>query len=341
MLRRRSLRVTAAIVLATGMTSVAAGPAGASAAPQPAIAVAGVAAAGLTVVVAAAPHYAVTVTNVGDAVATASGDDPSSIAIEGASAGAVVSGAGLRCIPGDDEIDCAFEPALAVAPGEAVVVNVDGATADAAGGGAIFSVTADFNGAESSVDVSTSGETYDTATSADSASALVPAGVQKKKALPARHAAAGARGPVLTPVGVGHTRVGMTLAQARRASGRTIVDGADITGGCRYANVPSLRVSLMLLHGRIARIDVDRGSPVRALGGIHRGDTEADVRAAFGAKVVETRHAYVRDGSYLTAGWHTGRYAGRGIRFETNAKGTVTDIYAGRRDPIRYVEGCS
>lgn len=340
MVRRRSLRVTAAIVLATGMTSVAAGPAGASAAPRPAIAVAGVAAAGLTVVVAAAPHYAVTVTNVGDAAATASGDDPSSIAIEGASAGAVVSGAGLRCTPGDDEIDCAFEPALAVAPGEAVVVNVDGVTPDAAGGGAIFSVTADFNGAESSVDVSTSAETYDTATSAASASAPASPGIEKK-ALPARRAAAGGRGPVLTPVGVGHTRVGMTLAQARRASGRTIVDGADITDGCRYANVPSLRVSLMLLHGRIARIDVDRGSRVQALGGIHRGDTEADVRAAFGTKVVETRHAYVRDGSYLTVGWHTGRYAGRGIRFETNAKGTVTDIYAGRRDPIRYVEGCS
>jgi len=32
-------------------------------------------------------------------------------------------GAGLRCTPGDDEIDCAFEPALTVAPGEAVVVN--------------------------------------------------------------------------------------------------------------------------------------------------------------------------------------------------------------------------
>ena len=164
-------------------------------------------------------------------------------------------------------------------------------------------------------------------------------------ALPGRGAmagpAAGSSGPVLTPVGIGHTRIGMTLAQARRASGRTILDGPEITGGCRYANVPRLRVSLMLLHGRIARIDVDRGSPVHAPGGIRRGDTEADVRAAFGAKVVETQHAYVRDGSYLTVGWRTGKYAGRGIRFETNAKGTVTDIYAGRRDPIRYVEGCS
>ena len=155
-------------------------------------------------------------------------------------------------------------------------------------------------------------------------------------------AAAPSPGLVLTPLGVGHVRVGMTPAQAQRASGRNIVlDGAEISTGCRYATVPSLRVYLMLLHGRIARIDVARGSPVHALGGIRRGDTEADVRAAFGPKVVETQHAYVPDGSYLTVGWRTGPYAHRGIRFETNEKGTVTDIYAGRRDPIRYVEGCA
>ena len=147
---------------------------------------------------------------------------------------------------------------------------------------------------------------------------------------------------VLTPLGIGHVRVGMTPEQARRASGRRIVfDGAEITTGCRYAAVRSLRVSLMLLHGRIARIDVGRNSRVHALGGVRRGDTEADVRAAFGSKVVETQHAYVPGGSYLTVGWRTGPYAGRGIRFETNENGTVTNIYAGRHDPIRYIEGCA
>jgi hypothetical protein len=146
----------------------------------------------------------------------------------------------------------------------------------------------------------------------------------------------------LTPRGLGPLRVGMTVEQARRASGRRItLDGAEFTTGCRYAAVRSLRVYLMLLSGRIARIDVARGSPVHTLGGIRRGDTEADVRAAFGPKVIETQHAYVPGGSYLTVGWRTGPYARRGIRFETNEKGTVTDIYAGRHDPIRYIEGCA
>jgi hypothetical protein len=157
----------------------------------------------------------------------------------------------------------------------------------------------------------------------------------------ARSGQAAAPGPVLTPLGVGHLKVGMTLAEARRASGRRIVEEGEVFSSCRYALVPGLRVSLMLLHDRIARVDVERGSRVHALGGIRRGDTEADVRAFFGSKVVETPHVYVHGGSYLTVGWRSGRYAGRGIRFETNEKGTVTSIYAGRRDSIRYIEGCA
>ena len=55
MVRRRSLRVTAAIVLATGTTLAPASAADASTAPRPAIAVAGVKAVGLSVVVARPP----------------------------------------------------------------------------------------------------------------------------------------------------------------------------------------------------------------------------------------------------------------------------------------------
>jgi hypothetical protein len=146
---------------------------------------------------------------------------------------------------------------------------------------------------------------------------------------------------VLTPRGIGHLRIGMTLPGARRASGRRIrLSGAEITPGCRYASVRSLRVFLMLLDGRIARIEIAPNSPVSVLGGVRRGATEDEVRAAFGPKVVETPHTYVPGGSYLTVGWRTGPYTNRGIRFETNERGTVTAIYAGRRNAIRFVEGC-
>ena len=241
------------------MTFAPAGAAGASTAPRPAIAVAGVKAVGLSVVVAAAPQYAVTVTNVGDAAATASGENPSSIAIEGASAGAVVSGAGLECTPGEDEIDCAFESALAVAPGEAVVVNVAGVTADDAGGGALFSVTADFNGAETSVDVSTSAETYDTATAADSGSAPAQPGVKKKSAVLAKVSPA-----LRIQRRVRARTVTVTVAHAKGAAGRLTVTAEQDRVRGRHGTrrtATTLKVTRRRIAGRYRyRFTVRRGA---------------------------------------------------------------------------------
>src|SRR5215210_5816047 len=121
------------------------------------------------------------------------------------------------------------------------------------------------------------------------------------QASPAHAATAAAPRLILTPRVVGRLRIGMTLPAARRASVRRIrLSGRELTPGCRYASVPSLRVALMLLDGRIARIEIGRSSPVRVRGGLRRGDTERDVRAVFGPKVVETQHTYVLGGSYLT-----------------------------------------
>lgn len=241
------------------MTFALAGAANASTGPQPAIAVSGVRAVGLSVVVAAAPQYAVTVTNVGDDAATADGDDPSSIAIEGASAGAVVSGAGLECTPGDDEIDCAFAPARAVAPGEAVVVNVAGVTPDDAAGGAIFSVTADFNGAETSVDVSTSAETYDTATAEDSGSSPAQPGAEKKTAVAAK------KSPALRIQRRVRARtVTVTVAHAKGAAGRLTVTASQYSArgrhGARRA-VATLKVTRKRIAGRYRyRFTVRKGA---------------------------------------------------------------------------------
>ena len=66
--------------------------------------------------------------------------------------------------------------------------------------------------------------------------------------------------PPLTPRGFGAIKVGMTIAEAQRAGGRTITAFPTLPGSpCRF--------------GRIAR-----GSRVHALRTIRRGDKEADVR---------------------------------------------------------------
>lgn len=161
-----------------------------------------------------------TVATVGDRAATASGDDPSSIVIEGASAGAAVSGAGLQCTPGDDEIDCLFDPALALNPGDAVVVNVTGVNPDA-GGGAIFTVTADFNGSIRSADVCTTVATDLHA--ADSGSGSRPASGQSNE--PQKNRGTGAkRSPALEiRRSVRARTVTVTVAHATGASGRLTV----------------------------------------------------------------------------------------------------------------------
>jgi hypothetical protein len=153
---------------------------------------------------------------------------------------------------------------------------------------------------------------------------------------------AGAAGLSLTPNGLGRLKLGMSPQQARTALGRrmTALEPAFLPS-CGYASVPSLRLAIMFLNYRVARIDVLKGSPVHAMGGIRRGDTESDVRRVYGPKVTETAHAYVPTGSYLTVGWRSGRFANRGIRFETDENGTITSFYAGRHDAIRFIEGCA
>ncbi len=155
-------------------------------------------------------------------------------------------------------------------------------------------------------------------------------------------APADAAGLTLTPNGLGKLKLGMSPQQARVALGRrrmTALETAFLPS-CGYTSVPSLRIAIMFLDYRVSRIDVLKDSPVHAMGGIRRGDTEADVRRIYGPKVTETPHVYVV-GSYLTVGWRTGHYANRGFRFETDENGTVTSFYAGRHDAIRFIEGCA
>jgi hypothetical protein len=152
---------------------------------------------------------------------------------------------------------------------------------------------------------------------------------------------ASAAGLSLTPNGLGKLKLGMSPQQAQAALGRRMTTlSPAFLPSCGYTSVPSLRLAIMFLDHRVARIDVLKNSPVHAMGGIRRGDVEGDVRRVYGPKVTETSHVYT-SGSYLTIGWRTGRYANRGIRFETDENGTVTSFHAGRRDAIRYVEGCA
>ena len=135
----------------------------------------------------------------------------------------------------------------------------------------------------------------------------------------------------------------MTVRQARRATREKIKVAKYHVGSCHNATVKPSGISLMLTGRRISRIEVYPELVKRevvALGGVRLGSTEPEVRAAFGPILTEAPHTYVQGGKYLTVTYDTGKYKGRGIRFETNEFGSVTSFYAGRKREISYIEGC-
>jgi hypothetical protein len=137
--------------------------------------------------------------------------------------------------------------------------------------------------------------------------------------------------------GAGRIRIGMTLAQLNAALGEKFVApvGQDQVD-CFYLTMskpPKLR--LMMLEGRLGRIDV-REAGVKTVSGIQVGDTEAQARKVYGARLKVEPRKYVEDGHYLTVKSNDGR---RGIRFQTSG-GKITSYYAGRDQAIQLVEGC-
>lgn len=157
-------------------------------------------------------------------------------------------------------------------------------------------------------------------------------------------AAAPAARPTVGARGYAGIVPGMTLAQAKAASGITFVvdprTSPDPELGCVFA-VPRGRRQpwLMLTNGRVGRIDVTtRGVP--ATGGILVGDPATKVAARLGAaNVVVSPHKYDADGTYIEVKPKPG---GGGFRlvFETS-KGRITQFRGGRLPEVRYVEGCA
>ena len=146
---------------------------------------------------------------------------------------------------------------------------------------------------------------------------------------------ASAQPATLTDPGYGPYRVGMTLTQARRAVPGLTGERFD---ACMEATSPRYPgVFAMFENNRITRVSLSGNSRVRTAGGIRVGDTEAAVRARYGARLRQERHTYVQSpGKYLTV-WTVGRQ--RGFRFEIDEHRIVRTIHAGGAS-IRYVEGC-
>ena len=141
--------------------------------------------------------------------------------------------------------------------------------------------------------------------------------------------------------GLGPVQIGMTLDEA--VSMGLLNERPDIKPACDFvypavgSGVP-FDVGVMVVKGRIARIDVDTGS-VTTEDGAKIGDTEDRVKNIYGDEVESRPHKFIPGGHYLIVKGDS-TSAGKEMVFETDASGKVIMFRAGRLPEVEWVEGC-
>ena len=144
----------------------------------------------------------------------------------------------------------------------------------------------------------------------------------------------------LTEDGLGQIQIGMTLVEA--ANMGLVNENPNLKSACDFvfpavgAGVPE-GVSVMVVKGKIARIDVDTGS-VTTEDGVKIGDTEDRVKSIYGEELKIEPHKYIEGGHYLTVLGDSAS-AGKALVFETDGK-KVTMFRGGRLPEVKWVEGC-
>ncbi len=144
----------------------------------------------------------------------------------------------------------------------------------------------------------------------------------------------------LSEEGLGQLQIGMTLAEAVNMG--LVNERPDMKSACDFvfpavgAGIP-FGVNVMVVKGKIARIDVDTGT-VTTEDGVKIGDTEDRLKSVYGDELQIQPHKYIEGGHYMTVKGDSAS-AGKAIVFETDGK-RVTMFRAGRIPEVEWVEGC-
>jgi hypothetical protein len=144
----------------------------------------------------------------------------------------------------------------------------------------------------------------------------------------------------LSEEGLGQIQIGMTLTEAVNMG--LVNERPDMKSACDFvfpavgAGIP-FGVNVMVVKGKIARIDVDTGV-VTTEDGAKIGDTEDRIKSIYGDELEVKPHKYIEGGHYMTVKGDSAS-AGKAIVFETDGK-RVTMFRAGRIPEVEWVEGC-
>lgn len=139
--------------------------------------------------------------------------------------------------------------------------------------------------------------------------------------------------------GFGPIRIGMSVQEVVEALDGA-VDAPEGLDGCDYIFPRGWPegISLMVVQGRVARIEVGQGE-VRTAAGARIGASEQEIRALYRGQVEVRPHKYT-DGNVLIVSPAGPLGAEHRIVFETN--GSVVERYrAGVLPAVEWVEGCA
>ena len=145
----------------------------------------------------------------------------------------------------------------------------------------------------------------------------------------------------LSEEGLGQILIGMNLDDAVNMGllneNPTMNPRCDFVFPAVGAGIPE-GVGVMVVKGKVARIDVDTGS-VTTEDGAKIGDSEDRIKSIYGDEVQVEPHKFIEAGHYMTVPGDSAS-AGKAIVFETDGK-HVTAFRAGRLPEVKWVEGCS
>jgi len=144
----------------------------------------------------------------------------------------------------------------------------------------------------------------------------------------------------LSEDGLGQVQIGMQLSEAVNMG--LLSENPNLKPECDYvfpavgAGIPE-GVSVMVVRGRVARIDVDTGA-VTTEEGAKLGDTEDRIHSLYGEDIKVTPHKYIEKGHYFTVLGDSAS-AGKALVFETDGR-QVTMFRAGRLPEVGWMEAC-
>jgi hypothetical protein len=143
----------------------------------------------------------------------------------------------------------------------------------------------------------------------------------------------------LSEDGLGQIQVGMTLDDAVNMG--LLNENPNMSAACDFV-YPAVgsglpEVAVMVVRGKIARIDVDTGA-VTTEDGVKIGDSEDKVRTVYGDDLTIEPNTFVNGGHFMTVLGDSAS-AGKALVFETEGQ-HVSSFRGGRLPEVKWSGGC-